>query len=140
MVLDKGGFRAYRVDVGWGLNFLSIVRSRLVFGSMSAPKEAFMITKNQIKGLILEALKNVKESESVYKSLAVNDDTVLLGEGSFLDSIAFTHFVVGFEEKMEDATGQDYVFELDRLYDFKSSLTAAHLADKVASQWTSPKI
>ena len=98
-----------------------------------------MISQNQIKGLILDALKNVKESESVYKSLEINDGTLLLGEGSALDSIAFTHFVVGLEERMEDTTGQAYVFELDKLYDFKSPLTAAQLADKIASQQISQK-
>ena len=92
-----------------------------------------MITKNQIKGLILEALKNVKESESVYQSLELTDETILLGQGSWFDSIAFTHFVVGFEERMEDATGQEYVFELNQFYADQLPLTVARLAEQVAT-------
>lgn len=99
-----------------------------------------MISKNKIKELILDALQNVKESESVYRSLELNNETVLLGEGSALDSIAFTHFVVGFEERMEDETGNEYAFELDKVYDFKSPLTVAQLADKTASQRTSQEV
>ena len=93
-----------------------------------------MIAKNEIKGLILEALQKVKESESVYQSLVLNDETILLGEGSWFDSIAFTHFVVGFEERMEDATGKEYTFEIDRFYEDHLPLTVARLAEQVASQ------
>ena len=97
-----------------------------------------MISKSQIKGLILEALKNVKESEPVYQSLELNEETLLLGEGSLLDSIAFTHFVVGFEERMEDATGEEYVFQIEKFYGEKP-LTVTHLAHEIASQWQSQK-
>ena len=93
-----------------------------------------MISKNQIQGLILEALKNVKESESVYRSLELNDDTILLGEGSMLDSIAFTHFVVGFEERMEDAMGQEYVFEINKFYEDQLPLSVARLAEQITLQ------
>ncbi|MSR78325.1 MAG: hypothetical protein EXS63_08920 [Candidatus Omnitrophica bacterium] len=93
-----------------------------------------MISKVQIQGLILEALQNVKESEPVYQSLALNEGTILLGEGSSLDSIAFTHFVVGFEERMENATGEEYEFQLDKFYD-QLPLTVDYLAGQVASQW-----
>ena len=94
-----------------------------------------MVSENRVKELVLEALKSVKESEPAYQALELNDETMILGAESLLDSIAFTHFVVGFEEKMEDALGESYVFELQKIYDLNKPLTVASLSQVVAAQW-----
>ena len=63
------------------------------------------LTEERAQSLILKALETVKDSDSVYGSLKLNGQTVILGRSSPFDSIAFTAFATDFEERIEDETG-----------------------------------
>ena len=93
-----------------------------------------MIPEQRIKDLILEALKNVKDSEAVYQNLELSDETIILGNQSPFDSIAFTAFATDFEEKMEDEIGEQYVLNLEEIFSLhgrKTKITVKELAKLV---------
>lgn len=74
-----------------------------------------MISHQRIKELILESLKNIKNIDPIYKDLALQDDTVLLGAKAVMDSVAFTAFITDLEEKIEDETGKEYVLRIEEM-------------------------
>ncbi len=92
-----------------------------------------MIQIDEIKQLILQSLVNVKQSEKVYQALAINDKTIVLGEGSPFDSIAFTNFAVSLEEKIEDAIGREFILRLEDIYEIDVPVTVDALALALAS-------
>ena len=101
-----------------------------------------MISEQQIRELILQALKSVKDLESTYKDLVLNESTIVLGNKSLFDSIAFTAFATDFEEKMEDELGEPYVLNLEEIFTLhggKTTITVKDLAKLVNKLVESPK-
>ncbi len=94
-----------------------------------------MLSEKRIQELILESLASVKESEPIYGDLTLNDATILLGSGSPFDSIAFTAFATGLEEKIEDETGEEYVLKVDEIFsaqDAQKGLSVRQLAPRIS--------
>ena len=76
-------------------------------------------------------MKIIKDSDASYKNIELKDSTVILGDGSALDSIAFTAFAIDFEERMENETGYEYILVVDeifKLHNEKLPLTVASMA------------
>lgn len=94
-----------------------------------------MISERRAKELILKSLKNVKDSDPSYRELELNDNTIVLGNGGSLDSIAFTVFATDLEEKIEDETGKEYVLKVDEILAFqegKSAIVVGEMARVVS--------
>jgi len=75
-----------------------------------------MIPEDKLKALILDALKSVKDADSQYRDVPLNDETIVLGIGGPFDSIAFTAFATEFEEKLEDAIGVGFIIKVDEFF------------------------
>jgi len=63
-----------------------------------------MILEDMIRKCILDALKKVKDADPACQDWVLNESTIVLGEGSAMDSIAFTFFVTECEETIETET------------------------------------
>lgn len=94
-----------------------------------------MIPQERVTELMMQALKNVKDSDPFYATLELNGQTVVLGAGGPFDSIAFAAFAVDFEEKMERETGEEYTLQLEEIFALqkgKANLTVDETAKHVA--------
>jgi acyl carrier protein len=95
------------------------------------------MTRAQVLQLIQDSFDSLHSAELISSSLRVQDDTVLLGPASILDSIAFVTFMVELEERLQQASGREMsVFSLaiDEIHEFnpdQAVLTAGTLADYV---------
>ncbi|MBI3998995.1 MAG: hypothetical protein HY351_00120 [Candidatus Omnitrophica bacterium] len=96
-----------------------------------------MISSDKIKELILQSLKNVKDSDPIYQDWVLAENTVVLGATSRMDSIAFTAFAADLEEKIEEETKREYLFDIDlRHLDMDGSeinLSVDDMAKRIAS-------
>ncbi len=72
-----------------------------------------VIPEKRIQALILAAMRNVKDSDPIYKDWVLNEKTIVLGAKSPMDSIAFTAFVIDLEEKIEDEIKRPYTVNLE---------------------------
>ena len=68
-----------------------------------------------MKELIFESLEKVKEFDAAYKKIEFNDASILLGDKSELESIAFTVFITQLEEKIEAEAGVDYQLDVSEI-------------------------
>lgn len=93
-----------------------------------------MVTENRVKELIAESLEMVKQFDASYKKLQINDRTILMGDKSELESIAFTVFVTQLEEKVEAETGTPYTLNLDEISkaEAKSDLSLEVMAKAIS--------
>lgn len=94
-----------------------------------------MIPEKRLKELILQCLENVRQLSPSYQRMEINDNTMVLGAGSPLDSIAFAAFAADFEEKIEDEIGHEYALKVDEIYDLeegRSSCTVREMAELVS--------
>ena len=68
---------------------------------------------------------------------AIRDETVLLGAGSLLDSIAFVTFVTELEDRLTAERGEDVFLVLKDIHDFEpaaATLSCGTLARYVVEQ------
>ena len=91
-----------------------------------------MADKDAIVALLRESVQSLRRSGIIEAEVDVDPDTVLLGDGSSLDSMGFVTFVTDVEERLNRATGKDlYIVltELEELYPGETQLTASMFAD-----------
>ena len=90
-----------------------------------------MLTTNSLYKLINECSRRLCESGIISDLGYLDENTVLIGQGSNLDSIGFISLVTEFEDEIIDLTGNDeFSFSLMDLSDFdemKPLLTAGKL-------------
>ncbi len=67
----------------------------------------------------------------VPRSFDVNDDTVLIGMGGNLDSIAFVVFVTDVEEKIEEEINKEFALKLQEIHDLNEGKDALIVRDMV---------
>lgn len=94
-----------------------------------------MISEKKVCDLILESLQQVKAGDVVYKTWALNESTIVLGNQSQMDSVAFTAFVISLEEKIETTIGTSYELNLEKIYGKddpeNTNLSAIQLARRI---------
>lgn len=91
-----------------------------------------MLERTAILDLLQESMQSLRRSGIIEAEVDVDPETVLLGEGSSLDSMGFVTFVTDVEERLNRATGKDlYIVltELEERYPGAAALTAAMFAD-----------
>lgn len=87
------------------------------------------MTEQKIKELIFESLKKIKNSDLVQGDFELNDDTILLGMGGPIDSIAFVAFVADLEERIEDETHKEFVVRLQEIHNLNEGKNALIVKD-----------
>ena len=90
-----------------------------------------MLSYERALQLLQDSLASLHRSGLLETDLRLTDDTVLLGTGSLLDSIAFVTFVTDVEERLGRATNQELYLILTDIHEFNTdsvSLSAGALA------------
>ena len=96
-----------------------------------------MISEKRMEQFILEAVKTVKNSDPVYKDWILNEETIVLGASSPMDSVAYTIFITELEEKIEDEIKRSCTLDIEKLYGDEShsefNLSVAEMARRIPS-------
>ena len=85
-----------------------------------------------IIGLMQQSMESLCRTGVIEASVHLDRDTILLGDGSSLDSMGFVTFVADVEERLNRETGKDlYIVltELEDVYPNSTALSAAMFAD-----------
>lgn len=91
-----------------------------------------MLERTAILDLLQESMQSLRRSGIIEAEVDVDPGTVLLGDGSSLDSMGFVTFVTDVEERLNRATGKDlYIVltELEERYPGAAALSAEMFAD-----------
>ncbi len=94
-----------------------------------------MLSEERALQLITDSIASLRRVGLIEEDLTVTGDTVLLGTGSLLDSIAFVTFVTDVEERLERETNQELYLVLTDIHEFSTEsayLSAATLAHYMA--------
>lgn len=97
-------------------------------------------TKDAVR-LIEESLESLARTGLLEKVVAVSSETVVLGSGSDLDSMAFVTFVTDLEDRIQQRTGGDYYLVLNEIAKFnidRPELTVDALARYIERLTGSP--
>jgi hypothetical protein len=90
-----------------------------------------LITHERSLALIRESIDGLRRAGLLERDIDVDEDTVLLGMGSELDSVSFVTLISDLEDRLSRETGKDQFLVLDDLHEFNSedpSLTVRTLA------------
>jgi acyl carrier protein len=79
-----------------------------------------LITQERAVELIQESIVSLRRAGLLERDLAVSEDTVLLGMGSGLDSVAFVTLISDLEDRLSRETGVDQFLVLDDLHGFSA--------------------
>jgi hypothetical protein len=96
-------------------------------------KEKYMKSTTAIR-LMQESLDSMQRSGVLDGVVVVNSDTVILGTGSFLNSLGFVTFISDMEERMSAETGQEHYLVLTEIHEFNADqafLSAGKLAQYI---------
>lgn len=74
--------------------------------------------KERAYHLVMESLESLRSSDMLDRDVVLNNETVLIGAGSPLDSIGFVTFVTDLEEKISNETKKDIYLVLDKIKEF----------------------
>lgn len=75
--------------------------------------------KEKIKTLIIESLNELKETNNL--NFEINEETILLGENSVMDSFDFVSFVTTLEEKISDTFDKSITIVSEKAFSKKYS-------------------
>jgi hypothetical protein len=90
-----------------------------------------MLSQERALSLVQESMASLQRVGLIKQAVSVTGDTVLLGTGSPLDSIAFVTFITDVEERLDRETGQELYLILTDIHEFNTD--KAHLsADTLA--------
>ncbi len=96
-----------------------------------------MIAEQRVMELIQESFDSLYRVGLIKEEIKASGETVLLGNGAMLESIAFVTFVADLEERLDRENGQPVYLVLNDIHLFnpsKSSLSAQTLAQFIARQ------
>lgn len=68
--------------------------------------------------VIQETLDSLMNSGMIQEKINVEQNTVILGKGSPLDSITFVTFITELEDRISQTTGSDFYFVIDEIGSF----------------------
>ncbi len=90
-----------------------------------------MIAINKALKLMQDSVNSMQRSGMIKELIVVSSDTVILGKGSFLDSLGFVTFISDLEERVSADTGKDHYLILTDIQDansYQAFLSAGALA------------
>ena len=79
------------------------------------------MNKERAFELIKGTLDNMRNLELLEEDVIIDGDTILLGDGSPLDSIGFVSFITELEERLIKETNQDLYIVLDEVDAFNAN-------------------
>lgn len=74
--------------------------------------------------LMEDIFSSMQRSGMIPEDVVVTPETVILGNGSVLDSLGFVTFISDLEEKLCDATGKELYLVLDEIHEFNTEKTS----------------
>ena len=81
----------------------------------------FIMTKTQAVEIIQNSFSSLHRSGILEKNVLVTEETVILGVGSPLDSIAFVTFITDIEDRLNDTTGKEVYLVLSEIHEHNGS-------------------
>ena len=84
--------------------------------------------------LMQESFDSLQRSGILEGAILVTSDTVILGTGSFLNSLGFVTFISDMEERVSAVTGQEHYLVLTEIHEFnadKAFLSVGTLAQYI---------
>jgi|GEM_PF-898037 len=96
-----------------------------------------MIKAGEIKEIFQDSLDKLLSSGMIDSRIDVNDDLVLLGEESSLDSISFVTFFMDIEEGISKKTNSELYLSIDKIIEFNSNgagMTVKLLIDYIENE------
>jgi acyl carrier protein len=76
-----------------------------------------MIDINSALKLMQDSVDSIQRSGMITESIVVSSDMVILGKGSFLDSLGFVTFISDLEERVSAVAGKDHYLVLSDIHD-----------------------
>jgi hypothetical protein len=95
-----------------------------------------MLSQDQAYKLVQESLDSLQRSGFLPAGIVLSGETILLGTGSPLDSMAFATFLTDLEDRLNRATGKELYLELGEIHEFNqdgAALSANMVARHIAS-------
>ncbi|MBB6216424.1 acyl carrier protein [Anaerosolibacter carboniphilus] len=77
-----------------------------------------MLRNTTIKEMIQKSFDSLYESGMIENKIIATDDTVLIGPGSELDSVAFVTLFVDIEDRLRVETNEEIYLVLNEIHDF----------------------
>jgi hypothetical protein len=77
-----------------------------------------MISSERAMELIQDSLTSLQQAGLIGQETPLGGNTILLGAGSSLDSIAFVTFVTELEDRLNRETGQELSLVLNEIHEF----------------------
>lgn len=77
-----------------------------------------MISKERAIQLMQESMSSLRRVGLIQQDVIVHSDTILLGVGTPLDSIAFVTFVTDLEDRLTQESGQEIYLVLNDIHEF----------------------
>jgi len=70
--------------------------------------------------LIQDSLNSLHKSGLIEQAIVIQDDTVLLGTGTVLDSLSFVTFITELEDRLSQASGTEIYLVLQDVNEFNT--------------------
>jgi len=83
--------------------------------------------KQIIQQVIQESFDSLWNSEMIPEKILVSDDTVIIGKGSVLDSIAFITLFSDIEDRLSEQTGTEIFLVLGDIHEYNESKNALNV-------------
>ena len=78
-----------------------------------------MIHIKKALSIMQNSVDSMQRSGMITESIVVSSETVILGKGSFLDSLGFVTFISDIEERVSSVEGKDHYLILTDIQDIK---------------------
>jgi len=79
-----------------------------------------IMDEKQINLIIQESIDSLFRSELISDKVTITNETILLGKGSVLDSVAFITLFSEIEDRLTEKTGTEVFIDFNKLHDFNT--------------------
>lgn len=86
-----------------------------------------------LKKIIISSLEKLKKEKSIPKNTKLNDSTILLGDNSICDSIAFVTFLTYCEEEIKKNFKQNFIIKMNEIHDLNEGKDALKIKDFISA-------
>ena len=86
-----------------------------------------------LKKIITSSLEKLKKEKSIPKNVKINENTILLGDNSICDSIAFVTFLTYCEEEIKIKFKQNFVIKMNEIHDLNEGKHALKIKDFISA-------
>src|SRR5262245_44304797 len=94
-----------------------------------------MLTKQAVRDWLIQGIDEIRETNPSLGWPPGNEQTVLIGTASLLDSLDLSTLVANLEGQIADLTGRDYVLQVEQVMNLQRSrqVTVNDLAEFVVN-------